>query len=220
MDFTNYKFHPSSVKNLMVKSRTKGELSETTKAYLLELYIKEVWGREKTDTVGNKYMSKGTMCETDSLELLEKVTGKKLFKNQKTLDNLYLVGTPDVTSPELYDIKTSWDIWTYATVDEKQARKDYYYQMLCYMALTGQNKATLTYCLTDTPDSLMHNELQRLTYYLSEEEVRKYEKNYKFDDVPGNVRVKMFVFDYSEEDYQAVVNAIVEARKYLAIIEL
>ncbi len=221
VDWSTYKFHPSGLKHMMVKSRKKDEiLSETTKAALREIYIREVWGRERTDVLANKYMQKGIMCETDSIAMVERVTGNKYFKNQKTLENDYIIGTPDIISPNLVDIKTSWDIFTFSAVDEDQARKDYYYQMLGYMWLTGHEKATLTYCLVNTPDTLVNDELYRLSFKFQNGEEEQYRHNYIYDDIPEELRVKEYEFSFSEQDVEEIKSKIVAAREFLAGLSL
>src|SRR5690606_38324505 len=99
------------------------------------LWIKEVFDREKYDTV-NKYTNKGIACESDSLDLVQKVTGEAYFKNQKQYENEWIIGTPDVVNSEnVIDIKTSFNIWSFANADEKYAQKSYFYQLLGYMWL-------------------------------------------------------------------------------------
>jgi len=205
----------------MTNARKKDEaLSETAKTYLQEIYIKEVWGREKSDMVGNRYTQKGIMCETDSLELIEKVTGKKYFKNQKTLENEWIVGTPDVTGQDLVDIKTSFDLWTFSKTDEKQAIQDYYYQMLGYMNLLNKTTAVIAYCLVNTPEIIITDELYRLSFKLPEDQIDQYRKNYIFDDIPEKMRIKMFDVSYNEEDYQKVKEKILFSREYLNTLSL
>lgn len=220
VDWSNYKFHCSGLSNLMVASRKKDDpLSETTKSYLLEIFIKEVFGREKSETVANKYMQKGTMCETDSLELVERVTGKKFFKNQETLSNEYIVGTPDVKQEELIDIKTSWDLFTFMNVDEEQAEKDYFHQLLGYMWLTGHRTAQLSYCLVNTPEILVGDEMYRLSFKLPEDQVEKYRKNYVFDDIPESMRIKSYGFEYNEEIVEELKVKILLCRDYLSRLD-
>jgi len=222
INWSTYKFHPSSVKNLMIEPRLKSEtISETTKAYLLEVYIEEVYGRRKIESVANKFMRKGTMCETDSIELLERVKGETFFKNNNQLTNAWFVGTPDVIAiDKVIDIKTSWDLWTFAGVDEDQAKKDYYYQVLAYMDLTKTQKAELVYCLVSTPPEMINDEMYRPSFYMDEVESEKYRNNYKFDDIDEKSRVKIYTFDYSEEDIERVESKIVLAREYLASIKI
>ena len=221
IDWSTYKFHCSGLSNIMVNARKKDELlSETTKSYLTKIYIKEVWGREPTDMLANKYTQKGIMCETDSLNLVEKVLNKSYFKNNKELHNDFIVGTPDVINPDLIDIKTSWDIFTYAAVDEKKATADYFYQLLGYMWLTGKKMARLTYCLVDTPDQMMTDELYRLSFKIPEDQVDGYTRNYKFEDIPQELRVKQFVFNFDESLISDLILKIHPSREYWQTIKL
>ncbi len=113
LKFKNYQFRCSSLPTLMTNSRAKDEvLSETAKDYLRELWIREIYGREKYDAK-NKFTDKGIQCESDSFDLVKEVSGKTYFKNQKQLENEFIKGTPDLVKP-LIDIKTSWDIWTFS----------------------------------------------------------------------------------------------------------
>src|SRR5690606_29721418 len=106
--------------------------------------------------------------------------------NKKTLENDFIKGTPDVIlTDKVVDIKTSWDIWTFLKVDETSANKAYLYQLLGYMWLTDTKKADLVYCLVDTPDDIMHEELRRLSYRYpeidqSEEKAAVFKRNFQF----------------------------------------
>lgn len=222
IDWSTYKFHASGVKNLMVKPRTKGEdLSETTKSYLMEIYIKEVFGREKP--IDTPMMRKGTMVETDSISTLERVHGVTYFKNNTTFDNDFVIGTPDVIDKEnslIVDIKSSWDLWTFSKVDEKSAGSDYYYQLLSYMWMTGMKKAQLAYVLVNTPEMFVNDEIYRLSFKMDESKADEYRKNYLFDDIPEEIRVKRFNFDFSEELIENIKNQVTKAREYLKGVTL
>lgn len=221
INWSTYKFHCSGLSNLMVNGRSKKDpLSETTKSYLNELYIQETYGRKKLDTVTNKYMRKGTMCETDSLELVEKVLNKKYFKNQKTIENNYIIGTPDVITPDLVDIKTSWDLFTFAKVTEKQAEYDYYYQLLGYMWLTEKNTSSIIYCLVDTPEIMVNDEMYRLQFYMPEEEAEKYINNFIFNDIPEKSRIKKYEFQINQEEITKLIERIQLSREYLSQLSL
>lgn len=221
VNWSTYKFRCSSLPDLMTTSRKKDEvLSETAKSTLDEVFIREVYGREKSDTIANKYMQKGIMCETDSLELVERLTGKKYFKNLKQLENDFVKGTPDVVTPDVVDIKTSWDIFTFKSVKEDKARKDYYYQLLGYMYLTGAKESHLMYCLVDTPELLANDELYRMSFKIPETEVEKYKNNYTFGDIPEIKRVKNYHFEYSESDIELLKTKLLAAREYLANSDL
>lgn len=218
-DFSTYQFRCSGLKNLMVKSRTKDALSETTKTYLRDIFIQETYGRHKPD-IDTKYTKKGTMVEPDSMDLVKEVTGITYFKNNTRLENEFIKGTPDInpkSSDTISDIKSSWDIWTFAAVDEKKARDNYYWQVLGYMWLTGKTKGELLYCLVNTPDSIIEGEIYRLSFrFQNPEDANAFRVNYVFDDIePKQLRLKKFTFDYSQDDVDALQKQVVAAREYL-----
>lgn len=213
-----FKLHPSSAGKILTnkpgkqKTTCKEELSETAKAMLVEYYIYERFGREKD--IENKYIKKGLMCEEDSITLYSRLSKKLFFKNEETLENHYLIGTPDLytgatirTAETIIDIKTSWDIYTFFSVRTKPIDKDYHAQLQCYMALTGAKSARLAYCLIDTPEVLINQEKERLLYKMGVltrenadylEACDAIDKACRFDDVPMNER--MFQFEVRRND--------------------
>lgn len=224
-DFSKYLFHCSFLPTLMTDSRTKSELlSATAKTGLRELWIKEVFDREKYDT--SKEMDKGILCEPDSMGLVHAVTNKAFFKNKKTLSNSFLTGTPDVIKKDfIMDIKTSWNIFTFSSVTEQSAKKTYYWQLLGYMELTKTKTAELFYCLVNTPEDIIQGELYRLGFRIpelatSETLTEKVRKNYIFDDIDPKLRLKHYTFEYSQDDIEKLRIRILEARIYLESLTL
>ena len=203
----------------MVNPRNKSEtLSETTKTFLREVWIKEVFGREKY--VSTQAMEKGTMVESDSLALVQEVLGETHFKNNRQIENEFVIGTPDVLD-DLIDIKSSWDLWTFAEVDGDKAFKDYYHQVLGYAWILGKTSARICYCLVNTPEDIIQHELYRLTWKMSEQEaIERYRKNYEFDDIPAKNRVKCFRFAIDPDDIEKLKERVVAARKYLSEMSL
>ncbi len=207
----------------MTNSRSKTDpLSETTKSYLNEIYIKEVFGREKVIT--SAPMSKGTAVESDTLELFQKVTGKTYFKNQKKVENEWIAGTPDVvdkTGDLVLDSKSSWDLWTFAKVTEASAKSDYYWQLTGYAWLTGVSKMALVYGLVNTPDFIIQDELYRLSFKLKPDaDTELYRVNYIFDDIPDAMKIKRFDFERSEADIELLKSKILLCRNYLSQMSL
>lgn len=226
IDFSTYLFRCSGLPTLMVNGRSKTDiLSETAKSALRELWIRETYGREKFDTT-NKYTEKGIMCEPDAMDLVKKVTKKTYFKNNDKFANEFINGTPDIVLPgEVKDIKTSWSIWTFNNVDEESALKSYYYQLLGYMWLTGSTKSELIYCLVNTPEMIMNDELYKLSFKYpeineSDEAMAKFKVNYIFDDIAPKERMKSFLIEFSQEDVELLKERIVAARAYLATLSL
>ena len=231
IDFKTYKFRCSGLANLMVSSRSKTDpLSETTKAYLREVFIREVYQREKFDTT-NKYTEKGIMCEPDSMDLIKKVKKQTYFKNNQHFENEYIQGTPDIVlmdaekSSYVKDVKTSWSIFTFANVTEESALKSYYYQLLGYMSLTGAKTSELIYCLVNTPEEIMNDELYKLSFKYpemneSDEKMQRFKRNYIFDDIPAKQRIKSFAIEYNEDDYAELIQKIILSRAYLQTLSL
>lgn len=218
--FKNYRFRCSGLPKLMVEPRTKnGPLSETTKSYLRELWIREIYGRDRSFQTMTKYTQKGTMVESDSLDLYKKATRKTYFKNNVELKNRYITGTPDVIRP-LIDIKSSWDLWTFAAVTEKDALQTYYWQLLGYAWLTKQDKGTLVYALCNTPEILISDELYILSRKIATDNTDQYRKNFIFDDISPKERIKKFTVKFSKKDIDALRKKIIICREYMATIRL
>jgi hypothetical protein len=225
-DFSKYKFRCSGLGNLLVDPRSKSDpLSETTKTYLKEIWIWEMFGRKKL--IATKYMDKGIAVESDSLELVKTVTGKMYFKNQKQFENDYITGTPDVdgkNEDSFIDVKSSWDIWTFGAVTEDIARKTYYGQLLGYMILLNKQKSSLAYCLVNTPEDIIQYELYKLKASGAIKDIPEDEekalKNYMFDDIDPAKRIKMYNFGRDAEIEEKLIQRIIEARKYLNNLSL
>ena len=213
--------------NVRVLAEVKDQphLSETVKTYLKELWIAETYGREKD--IMNKYMKKGLLAEEDSITLLTNVLGRFFIKNEERFENEYIKGTPDIIDAEsIIDIKTSWDLWTFG---KAEVTKNYYWQLMGYMWLTGKKRAYLDYCLVDAPYELIQDELRKLSWkmmmidtqdplYLEAEE--KIEHAMTFGDIPPNIRVKTFHVDFSYNDIEALKKRIEECRNYLSNLTL
>lgn len=220
INWNNYKFHCSGLPTLMTKSRVKDQLSETAKSYLRELWISEVYKRNKLFT--NKFCDKGLLVEQDSLELVTKILNKGfLAKNKEFLENEYICGTPDIRKPFLGDIKSSWDIWTFASVDQKKAISDYYWQLFGYMWLEKQKRSKLIYSLVNTPIEIVANEKQRLQYSMDvEKNEAEIDLNYEFEDISQKTRIKVFNFKFEKEKIDEVIKTVEMAREYLKSLKL
>lgn len=221
------KIRCSQLGKIMTKPRTKKEtLSKTTKNYLKELIIEKKFGIYKN--IKSKYITKGNMVEDDGINLCNEVLKLDfLYKNHEKFENDYLTGVPDVnTSETLLDIKSSWSAFTYFDVffSDTIPNKDYYFQLMGYMMLTGKKQAILSYCLLNTPDHLVEDEIRREHWQLNAideiQEVReKIEKNHNFDRIDNQLKVKTFVIDYDQEVVDDIKAQIEECRKYYSELE-
>lgn len=221
MYFSNYKFRCSGLAHLMTNGRKKDELfGETTKSYLREIFIQETFNRHKPDIKGPA-CTKGTMVESDSLDLVQQVTGQTYFKNLKQLENSFIKGTPDlIVRGRIIDIKSNWDIWTFASVNEELARKTYFYQILGYMWLSKKKAGDLIYCLVNTPAEITENELYKLSFKYGQDEVEKFRSNYIYDDIEPEKRMKRFSFTFDQSIVDDLKTRIMAAREYLNSLSL
>lgn len=227
MKYDKWLAHCSMLPLLMTKSRVKGELSETCKTELTKIWIENEYGRKRDITT--KFTEKGIICEQDSIDLLNGGEKNLFKKNTRLFSNDFITGTPDIVNPEgIIDIKTSWDLLSYVQSDEDKARKTYYYQLLGYMALSGRNKGHIAYCLVDTPDSFIRDELYKMSFQIDpEKQPEEYKakeqeivKNMKFGDIPEEKRVKIFDFEFSKEDIESVYLQVELWRKFLNDLHL
>ena len=229
----NVLFRCSSLGYLMVSPRNKSEiLSETTKTHLIDKWVSAKYGRQ-TD-ISNKYIAKGLEVEEDSLTLYaryKKIYDAPSIKNEQMLSNEFICGTPDLFYGEsitkadhVIDLKSSWDIFTYFHTKSKPINPMYYWQLQGYMALTGAKKATLAYCLIDTPDPMINDEKRKLLWKMGvttednadyQEACIEIEKVCLYNDIPLQERVLETVFERNDADIERLYARIKECRNYL-----
>jgi len=219
---SNILFRASQVGNLMVEPRSKTEtLSETTKTYLIEVFIKHKYGREKDIT--SKYFSKGIAVEEDSITLYSRLNKEFYIKNEENMRNEFVTGTPDLMNGDVViDIKSSWDIFSFWKSKTSPLNKDYYWQLQVYMWLTGRTKAKLAYCLVNTPETLIDDEKKKYIYRSgitmeeqSTEALELIERNCKYDDIPIAERMHVVDIAYNPDDIERLKVRIDECRKYM-----
>ena len=226
MNFDNYKFRCSELGKLTGEPKLKadkeaGNLSQTAKEHLNAIWIREKYGRFQDIT--SKYMEKGNLNEEDSLTMYQNKVGGLLLKNDEEFENDWIKGTPDlVLEDKVIDLKTSWDIWTYMKADVKDM---YLWQLMGYMWLTNTKKAELCYCLTDTPEHIIQDEIRKLGWKMpfvdqqndpdflaAEAQIRL---NMTFGDIPESDRIKIYGFGFDESLIETLKLKILKAREYL-----
>ena len=222
--FENAKIRCSVLGNLMTEPKAAadkaiGALSATAKTSLLEVYVKEIYGREKE--IQTKPMKKGTLVEDDSITTLSMYDGKIYQKNEIRYENEFITGTPDIVDGKVVDIKSSYDLWTFLANIDSKIDKGYWWQLQGYMWLTGLKKAELVYVLSNMPEEMILQEkyylLKRMNV-ISEESpeyikaAAELEKRLKFDDIPVNQRVIKFSFGIDEAALDFIESKVKAAR--------
>ena len=98
-------------------------------------------------------------------------------------ENDFFKGTPDlIIKDTVYDIKCSWDEFTFPLFENEIPTKDYYYQLQVYMNLLGLKKAVLVYVLLDSPENLPSWETPKTYSHLDKKyRIKKYDVEYSED---------------------------------------
>ena len=232
MNWNETLIRASSVGYLMTEPVTKadkeaGVLSKTAQKHLIEVYIAEKYGRKRD--IQTKQMKKGVEAEQDSIDLLSMYLKLPFSKNEERFKNDFITGLPDIINGDtIIDIKSSYDLWTFLGNIPDKLDNLYYWQMQSYMWLTGTRKATIAYCLVNTPESIIQQEkyyLLKKMDVISEEspefikEAMKIEFNMTFDDISINERILTFNVNRSEDDILRIENKVLKARTFLQELE-
>lgn len=175
MDNANeIKFRCSSLGLLMVEPKTikakeAGELSETTKTHLVDVFVSNKYNRSVD--LNAKQLDKGNDVEEDSITIVSRITGKFLKKNEESLSNDFIKGTPDLfigdfieSAETIRDTKSSWDAYSFFRAKNKGLLDMYKWQGVGYMWLTGAKECHIDYCLNNTPYHLVEGELRKESY--------------------------------------------------------
>jgi hypothetical protein len=204
----------------MTSPKSKGEvLSQTTKTYLQELAIEEIYGIRKE--FSSRYTDKGNEVEDLSIALCNDVLDIGfIYKNEEHFTNEWITGTPDVNTNEiLLDVKSSWDATTFPFFDTELKNKDYLYQMHGYMWLTGKEESLLCYCLVDTPLQIVEDEIRREHWKASliEEslDLRAFvQAKHTFGHIPKEKRLKVFKITKDDKVIEDIKTRIELCREY------
>jgi len=213
-------FRCSSLGHLMTEPKSKSEtLSETTKNHLVDVWIRHKYNRK--ELIASKYMEKGTMVEEDAMTLYSRFRKQYYVKNEKMLTDDFIKGIPDIiTEKTVIDLKSSWDIFTFFRTKQKAVEKMYYWQLQGYMSLTGKENARLVYCLVNTPQVLIDDEIHRLQYkHLREADMLKarnqIEMNSIFDDIDIQDKIYEIEIKRNNEDIERLYNRIIDCRNWI-----
>ena len=158
----------------------KGELSETAKTHCIDVFVSQKYNR--FTEISAKQCDKGNEVEEDSVTTISRITKKLWVKNEIELKNDFVRGTCDlhdgkptlvsedginwtiVGATEIRDAKSSWDAYSFFRAKYKELKKQYYWQILGYMWLSGARKGSVDYCLNNTPYHLVERELKKESY--------------------------------------------------------
>ena len=214
------KIRCSSLGKIMTSPKSKGEvLSQTAKTYLKELVLEEKFGIKKE--FSSRYTDKGNIQEDTAIEMASQVLNLPFaLKNTEYFENEFVKGTPDlILEDEIIDIKCSWDGTTFPWFEDELPNKDYYWQLIGYMWLTGRSKARVVYCLVDTPEDIVQDEIRRTSWKKFEIEVTEETENevrakHEFSHISENKRVRAFQIELNESNIEQIKEKLLHATEY------
>jgi len=215
-----FKVRCSAIGKIMTSPRSKNELlSQTAKTYVEEQVLLSKYGIRKT--FSSRYTDKGNLVEDESIRIAsEALELGFLIKNDEHFSNEWLTGTPDVNTDDLLlDVKSSWDATTFPFFATEIPTKDYFYQLQGYMWLTGKQKSLLVYCLVNTPEDMVQDEVRRAHWnakLLEEDQelIDQVTKRHNFDHIPDNRRVKFFEVQKDEQIIEQIKERVEVCREY------
>lgn len=231
MDWITVKIHCSSLGKLTTEPRNKadkdaGNLSETTKTHLIEVYAEKQYGFRRD--ISNKYTNKGNKCEPKAIEELSKFTGIPMVKNEEVFSNGHFIGTPDILTPEkkiIWDTKCCYD-WVTLLENIDGADSENEHQLEGYLDILkdGYEKAYVVKILLDHPEEEIDREKYRMFTagnYISEESpefLRKWqerEKTMRFEHFPLEQRILIFEILPNPEYIEKAKAKVEKSRQFL-----
>ena len=191
-----FKIRASACGQIMTNAKKAGELSKTTQTYV-DAWLKEkIYGYRKQ--FSSKQTDKGLAYEDEAIDkAIEWLNLPFVLKNEQKFENDFITGEPDLILDDcIIDIKNSWDCFTFPLFETELPNDDYYWQMQCYMDLTGKRKAKVAYILLTTPETYQNMEMT-------------------YDHVPTEQRIKVFEIDYDPEAIEKIKKRVEEIRNYI-----
>lgn len=148
--------------SLSERKNAKCKLSDSAKKELMKLVFENL--TKRSNKIKAKYLDKGIQQEDKSITTYSNVLDKLLLKNKERKTNDFFTGECDNSQDMIRDIKTSWSFESFPLMDEVIKNSGYQWQLDCYMDLWNLKKSELVYCLVDTPEKLLNDELKRLDW--------------------------------------------------------
>ena len=204
---------------LLLKRDAAPELSKGAKTYIRELWLEENYGIKQE--INSRYIDKGNEVEYLSIELAETMLELgRMHKNEEQFENYYVKGSPDVvTDTHIIDVKSSWSAATFPFFDEVLSNKNYEWQLKAYCWLTNIHKAYLSYCLVPTPETLVQDDIKRVSWKRGEIEISQEVEDevrafHNLEAIPIINRIKSFEVNLNSDDIVKMKEKVSLAREY------
>lgn len=219
-NFNNYIFRASSLGKIM---SAKGELTQSNKTYLRELFTEIMEGKRKE--ISSKYFEKGNFMEEDGISIVNSALypERLLTKNKTRLKNEWVSGECDLVAPDniIYDIKNAWDVFTFGKAD---LTDDYEWQGRAYLWLWDKKRFRLFYCLNNMPEHLLVDEERKMFFrhsFVTMEDAEflklcvELRAFHNYDNRPLENRFKVWDVEHSDAEIEKLKAKIIKCREFL-----
>lgn len=206
----------------------KDELSKGAKSYVKALHKEKHLGIKPE--FWSRYITKGNDCEVATIKLANDVLKWNLpfdilegHSEQICHENEYLTGHTDVlTKTVLGEVKTSWDGNKFPMYEDDEYNKDYKWQCMGYLALTGFDKCDLVYGLVNTPENMVQDEIRREHWKQDsiwqgdedEQIVKAVESRHNVEHIHKNIRLRHWVIERDEKAIEQIYRRVELCREY------
>ncbi|MFY7733581.1 MAG: hypothetical protein ACOVSR_08865 [Bacteroidia bacterium] len=149
-----------SLENKLNESK-QFKLTEGAKKLLNQIVFYEKHGR--ITSLENDYLEKGNRVEKDARDLMTKVLGIPLVKDDERRTNKWVTGKRDINTKNIVlDIKSKWDFNTFNSALVDSSNEIYLRQGDNYMELWEVKDFLLCHVLVDTPFDIIIKQLHKL----------------------------------------------------------
>lgn len=210
----------------LIEKKENPSLPQGLKTYVEDWYKNQLYKKRRPQFI-TKEIHKGLAKEDEAIEYAADVLGLGMvFKNEERFENEYCIGTPDIIPrPIVADIKCSFDHITFPLLHTVLPNSDYFYQLQCYMWLTGLEDSMLIYVLMDAPEEIVNSYAWNLLKESDEteltEEVWESAQNaLNYSHYPDRLRLKTFKIKRCEKTINEIKNRVELCRGYLETIKI
>ena len=206
------------LQSLIQKRDAPWKPSETTLTYIRKWVISQLYDRK--EKIKTNPMEKGLRREDDSIKELSNWWNTPLEKNEKTFENEWIKGTPDILKGKnnpLTDVKNSYSCFSFPLFDKESHNISYFAQAQGYFDITEAEETDeykLVYILMDLPADMI---LKEFSYKNDKNlEYEEFEKDFLYEHIKDEkLRKKEFIINYDGAYIQRVHVRVEQIRDYI-----
>lgn len=213
---------------------TAGAFTNSALAIIRDIYVLEKYGKSPVSLTDDYSLHaiNGTLSESRSLELISDYTGLDFKVNKELIKNAYLKGKLDAyigpsikKAKYVIEVKTAKGMQSILdTIKKESLLKQYYWQLVGYMALTGAEIAEVYHVLVSYDVNIVNemvkkylNRIRNLNVPPLEVDtaIKRIQDNLNFDNIPVNERIVKVSLERNDDDIKMVKERVKDVRRCL-----